>query len=504
MSKEKPPKTKMQGPPIPRKPVTPAQAPSPAEDLPVQGVEAVRQALRRSALARKEAEKREQEAAQARTAAEVQKRQETVILETERLAALVREKEKAAKAELEAKADPKSAITIATEKALKAAKEASALAEPSPVVKTRLPEQGPVAPLPVAKSDTKKAQTTAGEKDQAQTKPAGKSEARPASQKPTGNQPAAVPEDQLLTERPQHSIVPRSSVAGTALTTVIAIMAFLASLTLGSVSMVRDTAAGWQSDIAREVTIQIRPVEGTDMAQAMARAQAIAQGFDGVTDVSVLDDSAMNRLLEPWLGAGLDLDTLPVPRLIMVRVDEASPPDFAALRQVLAADVPGASLDNHRAWVDRLTTMAQATVAVGLVVFLLMLGATMLMVVFATRGAMSGNAHVIEVLHFVGAEQSYIAGEFQRHFLLLGLKGAVTGGLTAIGFFLILGWWTARNVADPAAEQVSALFGTFSVGLWGYVGVLVLIFVIALLTALTSRLTVYRHVGVLDRSGADT
>ncbi|MEM9732098.1 MAG: hypothetical protein AAF903_01275 [Pseudomonadota bacterium] len=478
----------------------PDQVPQSVDEPPVQGVEAVRQALQRSARARKQAEERERKKAQARTRAEVEKRQQTVILETERLAALVREKEAAAKAELEAKADPKSAITIATEKALKAAKEASALAEPSPAVETRLPEQGPMAPLPGSKLPSSEKQEPQG-KDIPKNK--GPEEKAPA-QKQAPAPPSAKPDDELLEDRPQHSIVPRSSVAGTALTTVIAIMAFLASLTLGSVSMVRDTAAGWQSDIAREVTIQIRPVEGTDMAQAMARAQAIARQFDRVTSVSVLDDSAMNRLLEPWLGAGLDLDQLPVPRLIMVQVDESKPPDFRAMGDMLSADVPGASLDNHRAWVDRLTTMAQATVAVGVVVFLLMLGATMLMVVFATRGAMSGNAHVIEVLHFVGAEQSYIAGEFQRHFLLLGLKGAVAGGVTAIAFFLVVGWWTARNVADPAAEQVSALFGTFSVGLWGYVGVLVLIFVIALLTALTSRLTVYRHVGVLDRSGADS
>ena len=33
-----------------------------------------------------------------------------------------------------------------------------------------------------------------------------------------------------------------------------------------------------------------------------------------------------------------------------------------------------------------------------------MLSATVLAVVFATRGAMAGNGHIIEVLHFVGAE----------------------------------------------------------------------------------------------------
>ena len=116
---------------------------------------------------------------------------------------------------------------------------------------------------------------------------------------------------------------------------------------------------------------------------------------------------------------------------------------------------------------------------------------------------MSGNQHVIEVLHFVGAEQSYIAGEFQKHFLFLGLKGALSGGILALICFLVIGWWTSGSVADPTSDQMTALFGTFSVGVGGYVGTLILIFVIALLTAITSRFTVFRYVGSLDSSAAE-
>ena len=83
----------------------------------------------------------------------------------------------------------------------------------------------------------------------------------------------------LLRDRKFHSIVPRSSVAGNALTLVIAIMAFLASLTLGAVSMVNDTARNWQSDIAREITVQVRPVDGIDMEENLT---------DGQTDKTIL------------------------------------------------------------------------------------------------------------------------------------------------------------------------------------------------------------------------
>ena len=85
--------------------------------------------------------------------------------------------------------------------------------------------------------------------------------------------------------------------------------------------------------------------------------------------------------------------------------------------------MPGATLDDHRGWIDRMRAMAGAAVAIGIGVLLLMFAATVLSVTFATRGAMATNKNVIEVLHFVGAKNGFIAGNFQRHFLLLGLQG---------------------------------------------------------------------------------
>ena len=139
----------------------------------------------------------------------------------------------------------------------------------------------------------------------------------------------------------QAPIVPAGNVVGHALMIVIAIMTFLACLTIGAVSLVQSTAATWQSQISTEATIQVRPVEGQDMEALLAQASAIAQGFSGVKSTRIIDRAATARLLEPWLGTGLDIDELPVPRLVIVTLDEASPPDFAAIRNALVKDVAG-------------------------------------------------------------------------------------------------------------------------------------------------------------------
>lgn len=303
--------------------------------------------------------------------------------------------------------------------------------------------------------------------------------------------------------RPTGPILPPSNIQGNALIVVIAIMAFLACLTLGAVSMVRATAAGWQSQISREITIQIKPAEGLDMDRALQQAKDLALGFVGTKDGTIMDDGATARLLEPWLGTGLNLEDLPIPRLVIITIDEQNPPDFAAMRDLLALELPQAFLDDHRTWVDRLISMASTTVMIGTGVLVLVFIAMVLTVVFATRGVISGNRHIVEVLHFVGAESSFVAREFQKHFLKISLKGSAAGSAVAAVLFALMGVWQANSRATPESDQATALFGTFSLGFGGYLGILTTMIIIALLTTLTARITVMRTIDEIDLIRSD-
>ncbi|MBN9250381.1 MAG: ABC transporter permease, partial [Mesorhizobium sp.] len=175
-------------------------------------------------------------------------------------------------------------------------------------------------------------------------------------------------------------IVPAQNVVGRALIVVIAIMTFLSCVTFGAVTLVRDTASVWENQISTEATIQIKPADGLDMEAALATAAGIASEFPGVKATRIVDRTATARLLEPWLGSGLDIDQLPVPRLIVVTIDETNPPDFDAIRAAFAPKLPTASLDDHRTWVNRLVAMAHTTVTIGVAILALMLSATVMTV----------------------------------------------------------------------------------------------------------------------------
>ena len=297
--------------------------------------------------------------------------------------------------------------------------------------------------------------------------------------------------------RADASIVPKTSIAGRALVAVIAIMTFLASLTIGGVALVVGSAGEWQAEVAREVTIQVKPAAGRDIEADVAKAVAAARATAGIADVRPFTREESAGLLEPWLGGGLAVSDLPVPRMVVVKLKSGERPDLASLRAALARDVPPATLDDHRSWVARMRTMSRSAMAVGLAIFGLVLAATILSVAFATRGAMATNRPIVEVLHFIGATDRYIANQFQRRFLVLGLRGGFFGGGAALLLFALASLLGDRTAAAVTGEQPSILFGTLSIGALGYAAILVQIVVVAVVVAVTSRMVVNRTLSAM-------
>lgn len=287
-------------------------------------------------------------------------------------------------------------------------------------------------------------------------------------------------------------IVPEKSVAGRTLLLLITIMAFLSGVTLGGVVLVQKSAIAWSADVGRELTIQIRPVEGEVMDSNLRTAVSLAQSTPGVTEARALSIEESQALLEPWLGAGLDLSAIAIPRLVVVQLADPADADIASLERNLGA-IKGASLDTHSAWRQQLNTMAGSMVLSGVLVLGLIGVATVLAIIFATRGAMATNREIVDVLHFIGASNRFIAGEFQGRFLSIGLQGGLLGAVLACLFYALIGAAAGNVLSFEANTQVGVLFGQFLLGWLGLAAIMAVVPVIAVLTAVTSRVTVRRY-----------
>jgi cell division transport system permease protein len=293
-------------------------------------------------------------------------------------------------------------------------------------------------------------------------------------------------------------IVPRASIAGRALVAVVAIMTFLASITTGAVLLVSASAAEWQSEVASEITIQVRPVPGRDLDRDSAAVTEAVRTQLGITGVQPYTKEESAKLLEPWLGTGLSMDDLPVPRVIIARVSPGTALDLSQLRSRVTQITPSASVDDHRAWIERMRSMTGATMFSGIGILALVIVATIISVSFATRGAMSANRPIVEVLHFVGAGDRYIANRFFRHFLRLGLQGGVIGGGAAMlvfGFSESIANWFSGT---PVGDQFAALLGTFALRPTGYLILATQAVLIAAITAWASRRTLLATLDDID------
>ncbi len=288
-------------------------------------------------------------------------------------------------------------------------------------------------------------------------------------------------------------IVPEASISGRALFIVITIMSFLASLTAGSVYMINEAADSWFNDIASEVTVQVNLVGNTHAEQRIKKVSQFLRRQPGIVDVTPLTLKDSADLLEPWLGTSAALKELPIPRLIAVQIDRKNPANLKQLSRRLSKEFVKVTLDDHRHWQNQIRKMTRALAIIGFSILFFVGLATFAIVLSASRAAMGANKDIIEVLHFVGAKQHFIAHEFEKHFLILGIRAGLLGAtLAALAFFFLPSFMEIIGGQSGASGDYQQLFGTVSLNTQGYLSLIAVVVTVASICMLTSRYWVDR------------
>ena len=218
-------------------------------------------------------------------------------------------------------------------------------------------------------------------------------------------------------------------------------MAFLAVFALALSLASGRLAERWGDELARTATIRIMAPQD-QRAEQTAAALAVLETTSGIASARALSDAEQQALLAPWFGQDLPLDTLPVPRLIEITAENQGF-DPVGLRLRLAAEVPGAVLDDHSRWRAPLVSAANRLRVLGWGSAMLILGAVAAMVTLAANAALSANSQVVAVLRLVGATDRYIAQAFVRRFTIRALIGSTIG--VVIGVIAI---WLMPSGAD--------------------------------------------------------
>ncbi len=281
---------------------------------------------------------------------------------------------------------------------------------------------------------------------------------------------------------------------------LVAVMAYLATLALVCAIEMNKLVERWDQGLSGRITVQVPaadPAQATgNKADPIGRVIELLQNTPGVTKVEVLEPDEIARLLEPWLGPETTYQDLPVPDLIAVTVDPATALDLESLAAQIALIAPGALVDDHLKWLGKLLNLARSVELIAaLIVFLVGVSAIM-SVAFATRMGLAIHGPVIEVMHLIGAQDSYVARQFQSHAFRLALGGSIPGlilaGLTLFAVGRLLGRFDAVSLSDLSFLSEFSLLPIE----WVLVVVLALLpFALALVALLTARATVLRTLG---------
>jgi len=270
---------------------------------------------------------------------------------------------------------------------------------------------------------------------------------------------------------------------------LIAPMVFLCAVALAGVFILNTLIGRWDRDVSGTLTVEIAAAPG-DAAQSTAatlqrvqQAEALLAATPGISQARALSQEQLAALLAPWLGNTDLLKELPLPALIDVTIKPEARPDLAELSQRLTKAVPGASLDDHRAWLSRLIGISRSIQGLAVAIVLLIGGVTSAVVIYATRTGMAVHQEVIEVLHLVGATDDYVARQFADRAFTLGLRGGLFGLALTIPMTAILAY-TTRQMEGGFLADLSLPF-------LGWLAVLLLPLAAALLAMLTARLTVH-------------
>ena len=272
---------------------------------------------------------------------------------------------------------------------------------------------------------------------------------------------------------------------------MVMLMVFIAILASAGGMALNSTLHHWNRAISGSLTVQIPThdragvTRGKQVQKDIARTIEFLLKTPGIEKAEQLSKDQMRKLMDPWLGDLDDFSDLPLPELIDVTLKKDYPVNFEELKEKLEEIVPSASMDMHRVWLERLIALAEGIKKITTLVLLLLILTTSLTVIYSTRSSLAVHKPAIELLHMMGAKDSYICVQYAFRTFRMSLIGGLAGLALALPVIITI---------STLVAQLKGGFITTAQGqpfFWPVV--FSLPFVASFLSVATAYITVSRH-----------
>jgi cell division transport system permease protein len=232
---------------------------------------------------------------------------------------------------------------------------------------------------------------------------------------------------------------------------LIGLMTFLGVLALAATFTLAAMTERWSSGLQDRATVEVS-AQGSDgklltspeIKDAVARIDGLLKAHPAIRDTHILSDQEIQDLVKPWLGDNLLIDNVPLPGLISVDLKQSDPETMAALSHAIRDAAPTARLDTHESWLEDLLRFTGALQFAAAVLALVIGVTAVTAVAAAVKARLAVHSNDVELLHLMGASDSYIARQFQRHSMVLALRGALAGTVAGVIVLGVIGWMSGR------------------------------------------------------------
>jgi cell division transport system permease protein len=224
----------------------------------------------------------------------------------------------------------------------------------------------------------------------------------------------------------------KNDIAARFLPVIVGLMVYLGTLCFVFTLFLFQSSLLWEQQFTTHLTIEIPTPPHTSSAILQARVLQLLNKTPGIGQASAVPQKEIEKLLHSLMGSAVSIDSESLPTLIDVSLNGKELVDTVNLEAHLKAISPEIQLIDDRNWQGQVSNLVSVTVILAFTLTFLILMAAMITTTFATRTSLLIHRQVIEILHLIGATNTYIAKQFQIHALKQGLMASTLGSF--IGF----------------------------------------------------------------------
>ena len=271
----------------------------------------------------------------------------------------------------------------------------------------------------------------------------------------------------------------------TFLRVIVAVSVFLFAITLAGVLGINTMFENSKKQVVSNFTVQVLPLpEYEESRKDLLGVVGFLEKYPNVKEVTVLSDGELRALLEPWLGNNVDIELLPIPKLLDVKINNAQGFDFKELAVKLSEVSPQASINDHNLWLSRLLKFINSLKMLAVTVLIMVAAAVMAAIVYAVKTGLNVHREIINILHIMGATDEYVAMNYVKQISQMTMGAGIIGTILAVPAIMLIG--------NMAKGIEAGIFNSVTFSLENWLIVLVMPMVSTILTAFTAYVTVLR------------